>query len=240
MVMDRRRLLIAAWGVAAAACYLAIAPFVWRGVPARLLYEGEVPPAPYRWVHPPPALARDNQQPAGGTGQIGLNPAGSGSASILTDDAQAGVIFPHDAVAPRPGVTSATVRITPVDPGTASAPPPGYAFDGNGYRVEAVYSNGAPLVLRRPVTPVLRYPRHATVLLRWNNGKWRMLDTKRVQAALQIFAPSDQLGMFVAARPTGGGTPPPLLYGGAAVAVLIVAAVAVLLLRRRRPLPPGM
>jgi hypothetical protein len=232
--MNGRRRRAAAWGVAAAAVYLLIAPLVWRGVPARLLYEGEVPPAPYRWVHPPAALARDNQQPTGGSGQIGLNPTGSGSASILTDDAQAGIIFPHDAVAPQTGVTSATVDLTPVDPDTVAPPPAGYAFDGNGYRVAAAYSNGRPVVLRRPVTPVLRYPRHATVLLRWNDGKWTMLDTKRVQAALQIFAASDRLGVFVAARPLGGGTPVWALYAGAA-AVLVAAAAAAMLLRRRRP-----
>jgi len=230
--MDARRGVIG-WGVAAAAVYLVIAPFVGRGVPARLLYEGEVPPAPYRWVHPPPELARDNQQPTGGSGQIGLNPSGSGSASILTDDAQAGVIFPHDAVAPQPGVTSATVKIAPVDPATVAPPPRGYAFDGNAYRVEAAYSNGRPVALRRSVTPVLRYPRHATVLLRWNGGRWTMLDTKRVQAALQIFAASDQLGVFVAARSIGGGTPVLLLYAGAAGVAVLIAAIIALRLRRR-------
>lgn len=231
-----RRPRAAAWGLAAAVLYLLVAPAVWRAVPARLLYEGEAPPAPYRWVHPPPELARDNQQPSGGTGEIGLNPTGSGSASILTDDAQAGVIFPHDAVAPKAGVTAAVVRIMPVDPATVAVPPPGLVFDGNGYRVEASYRNDGPIALRRPVTPVLRYPRHATVLLRRNNGTWTALDTKRVQAALQIFAASDRLGVFVAARPAGGGAAPWLLYGtGALAAVLAAAAITVVLVRRRRP-----
>ena len=234
MVTVRRRAVAAAWGLAAATAYLIAAPYVWRDAPARLLYEGEAPPAPYHWVHPPPELARDNQQPSGGSGQIGLNPAGSGSASILTDDAQAGVIFPHDAVAPRSGVTAAVVRITPVDPITVAPPPPGFVFDGNGYRVEATYNNGRPIELRRPVTPVLRYPRHATVLLRWRNGAWTALDTKRVQAALQIFAASDRLGVFVAARPAGGGPAPWLLYGAGALAIALAAALAVVALRRRR------
>jgi hypothetical protein len=229
----RRPSAAAAWGIAAAAAYLVIASIVWRAVPARLLYEGEVPPAPYRWVHPPAELARDNVPPTGGTGQIGLNPTGSGSASILTDDAQAGVIFPHDAVAPRPRATSATVTLTPVDPTTIAPPPPGYAFDGNGYRAQATYPDGRPVVLRRPVTPVLRYPRHATVLLRWSSGRWTMLDTKRVQAALQIFAASEQLGVFVAARPTGVGTSGWLVYAGGAAVLLAIAVVAALLRRRR-------
>jgi hypothetical protein len=235
MVTVRRRAAVA-WGLAAAAVYLVIAPYVWRDAPARLLYEGEAPPAPYRWVHPPPELARDNQQPSGGSGEIGLNPSGSGSASILTDDAQAGVIFPHDAVAPRPGVTAAVVRITPVDPATVAPPPPGFVFDGNGYRVDATYKDGRPVELGRPVTPVLRYPRHATVLLRWTNGAWTALDTKRVQAALQIFAASDRLGVFVAARPAGGGAPPWFLYGTGGLALVAAAALAAMALRRRRAL----
>ena len=230
----RGRAVAAAWGLAAAIVYLIVAPYVWRDVPAHLLYEGEAPPAPYRWVHPPPELTRDNQQPSGGSGQIGLNPSGSGSASILTDDAQAGVIFPHDAVAPQPGVTAAVVRITPVDPATVAPPPPGFVFDGNGYRVEATYQNGRPVALRRPVTPVLRYPRHATALVRWNNDAWTVLDTKRVQAALQIFAASDQLGVFAAARPTGAGPAPWLLHGIGAIAIALAAALAVAAWRRRR------
>ncbi|HEV2438907.1 MAG TPA: hypothetical protein VGX97_02445 [bacterium] len=229
----RRTTVAAAWGLAAALLYLLVAPAVWRDVPARLLYEGEAPPAPYHWVHPPPDLARDNQPPSGGTGQIGLNATGSGSASILTDDAQAGVIFAHDAVAPKPGVTAAVVRITPVDPATVAPPPAGFVFDGNGYRVEAIYQNDGPIDLRRPVTPVLRYPRHATVLLRWSSGRWTMLDTKRVQAALQIFAASDRLGVFVAARPAGSGAGSWPLYGAAALAVVVAAAIAVIVRRGR-------
>lgn len=237
MVIDRRRAGLAAWGTGAAIVYLLIAPYAWRGVPARLLYEGEVPLAPYRWVHPPAPLARDNQQPSGGRGEIGLSPIGSGSASILTDDAQAGIIFPHDSVAPRRGVTTAVVRITPVDPETVAPPPPELVFDGNGYRVEGTYQNGRPIVLRGPVTPVLRYPRHATVLLRWSNGAWTALDTKRVEAGMQVFAASDALGVFVAARSAGGGPAPWLLYAAAAVALAVAAAVVAVLTGRRRGLP---
>ena len=237
----RGRALAAGWGLVATAVYLVTAPLTWRDMPARLLYEGEAPPAPYHWVSPPSDLARDNQPPTGGTGEIGLNPSGSGSASILTDDAQAGVIFPHDSVAPRPGVTAAVVRITPIDPATVAPPPPGLVFDGNGYRVEATYQHGGPIVLRRAVTPVLRYPRHATVLLRWSNGTWTALDTKRVEAALQIFAASDRLGVFVAARPAGGGTSWVIYAAGAAAALIAAGAIAwtIRTTRSGAPRPPA-
>ena len=240
MAVRRGRALAAVWGLVATAVYLVAAPVTWRDVPARLLYEGEAPPAPYHWINPPPDLARDNQPPTGGTGQIGLNPGGSGSASILTDDAQAGVIFPHDSVAPRPGVTGAVVRITPVDPAKVAPPPGGLVFDGNGYRVEAAYQRDGPIVLRRAVTPVLRYPRHATVLLRFSNGTWTALDTKRVQAALQIFAASDRLGMFVAARPAGGATSYAIYAAGAAAALVLAGAIAwTLRTKRSRALRPA-
>ncbi|HET7263159.1 MAG TPA: hypothetical protein VFL28_00705 [bacterium] len=234
VIIGRARLTAAAWGIAAAAVYLVAAPLAWHHVPARLLYEGEAPPAPYHWIAPPPDLARDNQPPTGGTGQIGLNPTGSGSASILTDDAQAGIIFPHDSVAPRPGVTAAIVRITAVDPAKVAPPPPGLVFDGNAYRVDAAYQNDGAIVLRRPVTPVLRYPRHATVLLRWSDGAWTALDSKRVPAALQIFAASDRLGVFVAAGPGGGGSSRAVYAIGAAAALLAAAAVIWMIRPNRR------
>jgi hypothetical protein len=142
-------------------------------------------------------------------------------------------------VAPKRGVTAAVVRITPVDPATVASPPRGLEFDGNGYRVEATYQKGGPVVLTRSVTPVLRYPRHATLLLRWSNGKWTTLDTKRVQAALQIFAASDGLGVFVAARPAGGGGPSWPVYAiGALIAAAAAALAAAALARARRVKSP--
>jgi len=237
-VRSTRRAL--AWGLVAVGLYLLAGTYVWSRVPARLLYEGEAPPAPYRWVRPPAALASTNERPSPGAGEIGLSPTGSASASILTDDAQAGIIFPHDSVAPRPGATSARVTITPVDPQTIAPPPAGLVFDGNGYRVEATYSTGGPLVLRRPVTPVLRYPRHATALLRSAGGGWTALDAKRVPAALQIFAASDQLGVFVAAGPAPAASVPWLAYGTAAVAVGVAGGVAIGLRRRRARRAPAL
>src|SRR5437879_11455028 len=86
--MDRRgaRAWMLLWGAAAAALYLAAGAYVWTRVPVRLLYEGEAPPPPYRWVRPPANLPEPNQPPESGTGTIPLTPAGSQSASVLTDD----------------------------------------------------------------------------------------------------------------------------------------------------------
>ncbi len=225
------------WGVAAALAYFLAGALVWPGIPVRILYEGTAPPVPYRWVHPPANLASGNQVPQGGVGVIGLSPDGSASASILTDDAQAGVIFPRAAIIPRPRVTSVRVRLTPLDPASIAPPPPGLRFDGNAYRMEATYASGEAIALRRPVTPVLRYPVHATALLRSTGAAWAPLVAKRVEAALQIFAASGALGVFVAAGPAPAPSKPWGAY--AAVTAGILAAAAAWLFARRSRTVPG-
>jgi hypothetical protein len=163
---------------------------------------------------------------------IPFGPDGSASASVLTNDAQAGLIFSHGGVAPRAGVASAKATIVPLDPASIAPPPPGLRFDGNAYRMEAAYATGEPVALLKPVTPVLRYPTHATVLLRSTGGGWIPLDSKRVEESLQIFARSDQLGVFVAAAPATPASNPWVAYaaGGAGV---IAAAIAFFLAWRR-------
>ncbi len=223
---------VALGGAAVALLYFLAASYVWPHVPVRILYEGSAPPLPYRWVRPPANLARDNQAPEAGTGTIALTPDGSASASILTNDAQAGVIFSRASIAPRPGATSARVRIAPLDPTSIAGPPAGARFDGNAYRVEATYATGEPAVLQKPVTPVLRYPVHATVLLRSTNTGWQPLDSRRVEEALQIFAQSDRLGAFVAAGPAAAASSSWAAYAAAAAG--IIAAVTAFALAGRR------
>lgn len=231
------RIAAAGWGIAAVIVYLAAGALTWTRVPPRLLFEGEAPPAPYRWVRPPAALAGTNERPEPGTGTVTFTPAGSGGASILTGDGQAGIIFPHNVVAPRDGGSPVRVTITPLDPGAWAPPPRGLRFDGNAYRFDAAYASGAPVDLRGPVTPVLRYPRHATILLRSTDHAWTALNAKRVEASLQIFAASDRLGVFVAAAPTEGITTSWLGYAavGAGALAVIAGAAAAVLARRRRP-----
>src|SRR5712692_3991915 len=87
-------------GLAATALYLVAVEYTWRLAPSRILYEGEAPPLPYRWVHPPPNLTEDNQPPEPGAGSIALSPEGSQSTSVVTGDGQSGVIFRFGAIAP--------------------------------------------------------------------------------------------------------------------------------------------
>lgn len=190
--MSRRAL---AWGAAAALLYVITAVLVSCVMPVRILYEGEGPPVPYRWVTPPPPLAASNMPPQSGSGTV---PVGLHPSQVLTGDGQAVVVFPEGSIAPRAGESQAEVKITPIDPASVASVPSGMRFDGNGYRVEAVYAaSKAPVVLSKPATIVLRYPVHATDLLRYAGG-WASLKGQIVQATLQVFATSDRLGVFVA------------------------------------------
>lgn len=225
-----------AWGAAAAALYLAAGAYVWPRIPVRLLYEGEAPPLPYRWVRPPANLPEPNQPPEPGAGAIPFTPDGSQSASILTDDGQAAVIFRSGAIGPHAGATSVQVTITPLDPARVAPAPPGLRFDGNAYRMEAVYRDGTPISLAKPVTSVLRYPKHATMLLRSTGDGWSPLDAHLVAGALQVFASTDHLGVFVAAAPAASqGIPWLAVAAGAAAVGALAAAVAARAWRRARP-----
>src|SRR5206468_7877564 len=92
-------------------------------VPGRLLLDGIAPLQPYRWQHPPPELARDNQLPSAGAAVLPLGPTGSRAASVATDDGQATISLNDNAIAPASGSSALRVRITPVDAGKLAPPP---------------------------------------------------------------------------------------------------------------------
>jgi hypothetical protein len=162
----------------------------------RLLYDGLVPLAPYHWVHPPAALARGNQPPESAEAVLGFGPGGSPAVEVSTDDGQAIVTFPAGALAPRADGSPVKVTVVPLDPASLPAPPPGAAFDGNAYHVDATYvDSNASAPLLHPVTVVLRYPVHARRILR-RDAQWTALPTTFYQATQQLLAATDRLGDF--------------------------------------------
>lgn len=231
------------WGVAAAGLVLVASLFVQRGVPVRVLFDGLIPPQPYRWARPPANLAATNQSPLPGEGDIPLTASGSEARSVPTGDGQAIVIFAKGGVAPREGESLLKAKVTALDPSTLLPAPPARRIDGNAYQIEAVYvASGQPAVLRKPITVDLRYPIHAEEILRLSDSAWQILPTTRFAPSLTLVAFSDQLGIFVMAGPVGARSVLtswwPYL---AAVAGLLAAVAALLLVRRqdrRGPRPP--
>jgi hypothetical protein len=231
MIAARRAWLF--WGVATAACYLVAVLAVMRPVPVRILYEGMAPLPPYRWVTPPPELASGNETPKPWNASIEFHASGSVPMSFATGDGQVIAVFRQGAVTPRPGETSVRVTLTPLDPSTVARAPEGLRFDGNAYRVEAVYpGSGEAAALTLPVTIVLRYARHATALLRFDGSTWTGLSATAVPESMQIFATSERLGAFVAAGPPQTRAVSPW-WAYAASALLLFLAMLVLLRSRR-------
>lgn len=191
-------------GVLAGGAYLLAALLTSRAglLPIRPLYDGLAPPAPYRYVSPPPDLADENEEPLSAVGTLVLSPLGSNARTVSTADGQMLVVFQEGAVPPRDGEDEVTVRITPIDPGPLPVSPEGLKLDGNAYTVRAFYSKSEVAAdLRSTVTGVLRYPAHATLMLRQDGRSWTRLKTELAQASLQIFAETDELGTFIAAGP---------------------------------------
>jgi hypothetical protein len=133
---------------------------------------------------------------------VALGPQGSRATEVATDDEQALVTFPESAIARRAGESSVKVTITPLDPAAVAPAPAGRHFDGNAYRIEVTYTaSSMPAGLAAPATVVLRYPLHATLVLRLVDREWKVLSTARFEGSQQVLANTDALGVFVAAAP---------------------------------------
>lgn len=196
----------AVWGTAAAAFYVlaSVASTQWGLPPGRVLYDGLAPLPPYRWMRPPPELARDNQPPEPGEATLPLT-AGSPPGSVTTGDGQASVIFETTTVAPARGESAVRVSLVPLDPAGVAAPPSGTRFDGNAYRIDARYAaSGMPVNLQAPATIVLRYATGASRMARVSESGWSALQTITYPGGLQLLvAKPDALGVFVPLAPQG-------------------------------------
>ena len=228
-----------ALGVAAAAAYLIVAAVTFEAgwLPSRPLYDGTVPPEPYRFVDPPADLAAANQPPLSKEDIAPLGAEGFPGATVVTDDNQAFLIFEPDGVTQPAGAESVKIAIEPVDPETIGDPPEGLGYDGNAYRIEASYQpSGDPVEITADATVLLRYPFSATTILRRDGDVWTELETEP-GAGLDLFTKTDRLGVFVpAGLPFHNPSDSKLTDIIYAVAGLLVVVVGVVLGRRRTSL----
>jgi len=182
-------------------------------LPIRPLYEGGPPPAPYAWVTPPPERAQDNKKASSGQGDVTFDAKGEAKASnVNTDDGQAVLIIPPGGIAPKAGETKVHITMTPLDPVTVGSPPKNFSYDGNAYRMDAVYPNsGATATI-----PVAQCPKTlgevskcATIVLRFvydqaadifrrENDTWVPVHAQVAGAAMQAYGDTNSFGTFVA------------------------------------------
>lgn len=227
------------WGMVAAGLYILAAVFVQStGRPVFPLFDGLGPPAAYRWVNPPPEAAATNEPPLPGTGEVSLK-GPIQNFFVTTEDGQAALSGTSDMWARPPKQGGVQVTITALDPQSLGPAPKGLVFDGNAYEVEASYkqSGDEATLSGDKVQVILRYPRRASVVLRWDGTAWRRLTSFVIRPSLQVYAEIQELGTFVAAGPPPRlhrrSILPWIAYGGAGVAV-IAAGVAFYLRQRAR------
>jgi hypothetical protein len=242
-VTASRRVLAVGGAVAVVAVYLAGAAISGRLSPAarRPLLDGFGSVQPYRWVHPPPALAANNQAPhnarqtfafKGGTFQGGV---------VSTNDLQSTVILQDGSIAPSNGQTGALVSIDPLDPADFGEPPDGLSFDGNVYRITGTYQPGrSPLPSIDPAADLaLTYPADAAfgldslthVILTSPDGRtWRSLASQDLPSNTQpqVTSKMTDFGYFAVGR--SGGTAAAKGWPLSRLVPILVAGVVVLLI----------
>lgn len=242
---------VLAIGIAVVAVYVASAWFSGQLSPLarRPLLDGLVPPAPYRWVDPPPELASTNVEPTSVTTVVKLGNRGSATAIVSTDDAQVTLVLPRGAFGNARQQQSVRVRIEPLPPDAVEPPEPPLRILGNVYRLRGNYvpsgeaasfqSVGARVVLVYPFISTDHW-QHA-VIVSPDGESWTSVETNDFRGIQQADGPIDTLG-YVAVVQTGvRASPAPTVEDGVDVAtigivvgLIALAAGAVLAVRPAR------
>lgn len=210
----------------------------------RPLYDGFAPPPSYRWVDPPAFFESGNVEPTSHSATIRFSHGDSAPTGVATPDGQFILNFGRGAIAPRARTNAAMVKLSPIAPSDLARLPAGLRGNGNAYRLQMTYDDGADVArLAHPGSLVLEIPELGDALYFSRDGQqWSKLESRAV--------PPRQLSLTGAfARPgyyLAGTNLPELVapasesdhsvaigIGTAALAAIILVA-AFLLVRRRR------
>lgn len=197
--------------------------------------DGSVPPQPYRYLHPPPALAPNNNLPENGSGTVLVRGGQSNPVGVFSRDGQAGLLAPQAAFSVSSGERSILVRIQPVN--TPPKLPASYVADGNAVRITATAQpGGGPLSLIKPATLVLRWPRLPSAVEIYRQGVWSEICTPRhaVLTPSTFTCPITELGIFLVVRSSGtkpvSTSRPRFAFLGRLIPIIIVALVVIVAL----------
>jgi hypothetical protein len=212
--------------------------------------DGTLPPLPYRYLNPPPALAKNNQLPFSGRRVLPTAYMRASSWVTFTDDGQAGLSGPRNAFAAASGTSAVDITIKPVQ--APAGLPSNLAADGNAYSITATaIPSGKPASAQRKLKVTLRWPHIPTAIYVYRGGKWSQLcfsDQAQLTPST-VSCPATALGTFLAVTPPFGNTvlPQPTPASNtpisfidrylpllAAGAVVIVAAILAYLVARPR------
>jgi len=225
---------VLAIGITVVAVYVATAWFSGQLSPVarRPLLDGLVPPAPYRWVDPPPELASTNVEPTPVTTVVELGNRGSETAIVSTDDAQVTLVLPRGAFGTAPERQGVRVRIEPLSPDAVEPPEPPLRILGNVHRLRGNYipsgdaapfqSVGARVVLVYPFISTDHW-QHA-VIVSADGESWTAVETNDFRAIQQADGPIDALGYVAVAQTGTRASTAPTPDGGVDVATVAIIA----------------
>lgn len=237
---------LALLGAAAAAYVLG----AWPVPPG--FFDGFAPPAPYRWVSPPPELRAGNQPPTSGRATIGVQNGAAQAGHVYTTDQQAAITFPSQSFEAPANGSSITLEIKPV----ASYPDLGGIVPaGNVYLVTASTRLISPVVLTLRYGSQQSNPPGQVFAAESSSAPWRSIGSINSAVPYTVAASTQTLGYFVAGFPpappsaparggSGGGSLPVIAVAVAAVAIAVLAGIPFLVRRGsvrsepEAPVPP--
>ena len=245
----RRR--IVATGVLVAGAYVVAAAISGHLSPLarRPVLDGLAPPAPYRWVDPPSALAADNRAPTPGSFRVPLAASGSTTEVFTTEDAQVTLILAEGAFVAPPRANEVRLEVTPVAPSDVGPPPAPLEIVGNAVRIDATFEPAGEEIdeVAADLRVVLVYPfepnQHGghAIVTSPDGQTWTAAETNDLPSIQQADALVTSLGYVAVAREPGvspSRAPEADIATGPAIAIgiglVILVAITVFLLRPRR------
>jgi hypothetical protein len=229
----RAALAVLALGLAAIAYVVA----AWAVAPG--FYDGIAPPAPYRWVSPPPQFRSTNQQPLSGRAVVRVNGGRVDPGSVFSQDGQAAISFAAGAFVAPAGGSGVTIQIAPQ---TTFPDPGGTQLATNVYCLTST----SPLASGKDALITLQYssgvPAPSDLYGYQGDGPWQKIGNSGTAAPFYVAARVTALGCFAGGYPRNaaqtaqgarlGGQSLPIIVA-LAILVVVLAGVPLAVLRRR-------
>ena len=203
--------------------------------PVKPLFDGALPPPPYRWVDPPVDSAATNVKPVPNRAEVRFEGGASVLSGVTSDDGQIILNLPAGAFPTERGATGVMVTFTPLDPARLGATPAPLRPEGNAYHVQTAYrpsGGAAPLAASGNI--VVTMPEAAETILYSADGRaWERIPSQELGDSRTLGASFTRAGYYL-----GGIDSPPRRMvgpgassgkGGVLLAVAVTAALALLL-----------
>jgi hypothetical protein len=198
----------------------------WTVAPG--FYDGIAPPAPYRWVSPPPQFRASNQQPLAGHVTIKVSGGRVDPGSAFTQDGQAAVSFGAGAFVPPTDGSPVVIEIQP----QAAFPDPGDVTLATNV---SCFTSSSPPAAGKELLVTLQYsdqvPAPADVYGYQPGGTWTRIGSTGSAAPFYIAARTTTLGCFAGGYAKNAGrTAQGARLGGQALPVIVALAILVVVL----------